>query len=171
MVAYGTQVLAAAILTPPLDLQSTTTSPVFGAGETGDTVNRVELRANGSMWLGPGGATAPDTSFSRASAGVLATGGGMHVAGPLDVTTVGSGVKVAEGSNAKQGTATLAAGTVTVANTNITASSRIFLANISPGGTAGFLVVSAISPGASFTILSSSSIDTSVIAYQIFEPG
>ena len=98
-------------------------------------------------------------------AGVTLTGGA------LDVHAAGSGVQVAEGSNAKQGTATLVAGTVTVPNASVTANSRIFLTTQTPGGTAGFLVVSARTPGTSFTILSSNALDTSIVAFEIFEPG
>jgi hypothetical protein len=97
--------------------------------------------------------------------------GALTLTGNLDVSSAGSGLRVAEGSNAKQGVATLAAGTVTVADTSVTASSRIFLTVQSPGGTAGFLVVSARTAGTSFTILSSSGTDTSVVGYEIFEPG
>lgn len=88
----------------------------------------------------------------------------------LSVTKAGAGLNVKEGSNCKQGTATLVAGTVVVSNTSVTANSRIFLTTQSVGGTAGFLVVSARTAGTSFTILSSSGTDTSVVAYQIFEP-
>lgn len=80
------------------------------------------------------------------------------------------GIMVKEGSNAKQGTATLAAGSVTVSNTSVTANSRIFLTSQQDGGTPGFLRVSARTAGTSFTITSSSGTDTSVVAYQIFEP-
>jgi len=83
---------------------------------------------------------------------------------------VGAGLRVKEGSNAKQGVATLVAGTVTVANTSVTANSRILLTTNTVGGTAGFLVVSARVASTSFTILSSNAADTSTVAYQIFEP-
>ena len=95
------------------------------------------------------------------------TGGGAAI----DVSSPGFGLQVKEGSNAKQGTATLVAGTVTVANTSVTTNSRILLTTQTPGGTAGFLVVSARVAGTSFTILSSNAADTSVVAYEIFEPG
>lgn len=91
--------------------------------------------------------------------------------GNVDITLAGQGFRAAEGSNAKQGVATLVAGTVVVANTSVTASSRILLTTQTPGGTAGFLVVSARTAGTSFTILSSNAADTSVVAYEIFEPG
>jgi hypothetical protein len=90
--------------------------------------------------------------------------------GNLLVQQAGKGLRVKEGSNAKQGTATLSAGSVTVSNTSVTANSRIFLTSQSDGGTPGFLRVSARSAGTNFTITSSSGSDTSTVAYQIFEP-
>ena len=72
--------------------------------------------------------------------------------------------------NAGMGVATLVGGTVTVADTTITATSRIFLTSQTDGGTPGFLRVSGRTPGASFTITSSSGTDTSTVAYQIYEP-
>jgi hypothetical protein len=68
------------------------------------------------------------------------------------------------------GRATLAAGTVTVNTTAVTANSEIFLTCQTPGGTPGFLRVSARTAGTSFTITSSSSTDTSVVAWMIVEP-
>lgn len=95
----------------------------------------------------------------------------LQVTGHVAVLTAGNGLRVAEGSNAKQGTATLVAGTVTVANTSVTANSRIFLTSQVDGGTPGFLRVSARTAGTSFTITSGSATDTSTVAYEIFEPG
>jgi hypothetical protein len=89
--------------------------------------------------------------------------------GNVVVNTLGSGLRVREGANGKQGTATLVAGSVVVANTSVTATSRIFLTSNTDGGAPGFLRVSARSAGVSFTITSSSGTDTSVVAYQIFE--
>jgi hypothetical protein len=88
----------------------------------------------------------------------------------LSVKTAGMGLRVKEGSNCKQGTATLVGGTVVVSNTSVTANSRIFLTSNTDGGTPGFLRVSARSAGVSFTITSSNGADTSTVAYQIFEP-
>lgn len=91
----------------------------------------------------------------------------------LDINVAGKGLQVAEGSNAKQGTATLVAGVATVANTSVTASSRIFLTAQSLGTIAlpASLGVTARTAGTSFTITSSQITDTSVVAYEIFEPG
>lgn len=97
--------------------------------------------------------------------------GSMTIPGNLSINTAGLGLKVKEGSNAKQGTATLSAGSVVVANTAVTATSRIFLTSQSDGGTPGFLRVSARTASTSFTITSSSGSDTSIVAYEIFEPG
>ena len=78
--------------------------------------------------------------------------------------------KVVEGSNASMGVATLIGGTKVVTNTKVTANSRIFLSIQTPGGTPGWLQVSARVAATSFTILSSSGTDTSVVAYMIVEP-
>ncbi len=94
----------------------------------------------------------------------------LQVNGTVSVINTGSGIRVAEGSNAKQGTVTLVAGSATVANTNVTANSRIFLTSQVDGGTPGFLRVSTRTAGTSFTITSSSNTDTSTVAYEIFEP-
>jgi hypothetical protein len=91
--------------------------------------------------------------------------------GNIDVKVAGAGLQVKEGANCKQGTAVLVRGTVTMADTAATATSRIFLTSQADGGTPGFLRVSARTPGTSFTITSSSGTDTSVVAYEIFEPG
>ncbi len=90
--------------------------------------------------------------------------------GNLSIAVIGRGLRVAEGANAKQGTATLVAGTATVANTSVTANSRIFLTAQAIAGTQGALGISARIAGTSFTITSSNAADTSVVAYEIFEP-
>lgn len=79
------------------------------------------------------------------------------------------GLQVKEVANGKQGVATLVAGTVTVANTSITANSRIFL-TAQDNNTVGALRISARSVGVNFTITSSLNTDTGVVAFEIFEP-
>ena len=59
-----------------------------------------------------------------------------------------------EGANQKQGVATLVAGTVTVANTSVTATSRILTTRQPGGANPGAAGVSAITPNTSFTITS-----------------
>jgi hypothetical protein len=78
--------------------------------------------------------------------------------------------KLKETANGPQGAVALVGGSKVVANTSVTANSRIQLTSQVDGGTPGWLRVSARTPGTSFTITSSSGTDTSTVAYQIFEP-
>lgn len=95
-----------------------------------------------------------------------------YLGAPLDAPELAktAGLKVSEAANGKMGVATLVGGTKVVSNTAITATSRIILTTNAPGGTPGWLQVSARTAGTSFTILSSSGTDTSVVAYLIVEP-
>lgn len=122
------------------------------------------------------GASLRQDFFISRSNGTIIFGGAattgyhnMYGAG-FGIKTVGSGFRTAEGSNAKQGVATLVAGAVTVANTSVTANSRIFLTGQQDGGTPGAVRVSSRVAGTSFTITSTSGTDTSIVAYEIFEP-
>lgn len=90
--------------------------------------------------------------------------------GDLASQVAGGGLRIKEGSNAKMGVATLVGGTVTVSNTNITTSTRIFLTHQNSSGTPGFVIVSARNAGTDFTITSSSGTDTSDIAWLLIEP-
>ena len=89
--------------------------------------------------------------------------------GDLLLTTAGKGIRVKEGVNARMGVATLAAGTVTIPNTTITANTRIFVSRQTAGGTLGQLSISRAA-GASFTITSSSATETSSVAWELREP-
>ena len=103
---------------------------------------------------------------------ITASGPLVSQLGNLDIQQAGKGLQVAEGANAKQGIATLAAGTVTVANTSVTANSRIFVTCQILGTVT---VASAFDTprvaGTSFTIHASQATDTSTVAWEIFEPG
>lgn len=156
-------------LAVPLELQAASGQVVFGAGVTGDTADRVQIRSTGIAF--GAGVAGQDTILQRVAGPVLQSTQSFKVLGTIDAGTIGSGLQVAEGSNAKQGTAVLSAGSVVVANTSVTANSRIFLTSQADGGTPGFLRVSARTAGTSFTITSSSGTDTSTVAYEIFEPG
>ncbi|MFJ4637594.1 hypothetical protein ACIP69_18470 [Streptomyces hygroscopicus] len=141
-----------------------TTSPALGVFVAGDTFDRGRILASGQIEMGSGSA-AREVVLSRTAANQLSL-----TTSDLRIATAGRGLMVAEGSNAKMGTATLAAGTATVSTTAVTANSRIFLTNQALGGTAGFLRVSARTAGTSFTITSSSGTDTSTVAWMIVEP-
>lgn len=88
------------------------------------------------------------------------------------MNTVGGGLRIAEqiGQPARMGIAVLVAGSATIANTSVTANTRIFLTSNVPGGTPGFVRISAITPGVSFTITSSSGTDTSTVSWLLIEP-
>ncbi len=168
-------------------------SATFPAVSTGVSQFRVCDRAapseiilvtnvSGNTWTVTRGAegTAPVahtpgfTVFQDLTAGALGAFAqltGAAFTGPVDVSVAGKGLQVAEGSNAKQGTVALVAGSKVVANTSVTASSRIFVTSQADGGTPGWLRITARTPGTSFTITSSSGTDTSTVAYEIFEPG
>lgn len=94
-----------------------------------------------------------------------------QIGGNFIAKTIGAGVKVAEGLNAKQGVATLVAGTVVVANTSVTATSRIHITPQTLGTVTipSACGVSARTPGTSFTILASQSNDTSIVTWEMFE--
>ncbi len=100
----------------------------------------------------------------------------VSAAGNLSLPNAGNGIRVAEGSNAKQGIATMVLGTVTVSNTSITANSRIMLTAQTATGTVGAVRVSARVNATSFTITSYAgdgtvqTLDISDVAYEIFEP-
>ncbi|WP_328657859.1 right-handed parallel beta-helix repeat-containing protein [Streptomyces sp. NBC_00334] len=88
----------------------------------------------------------------------------------LNLGGAGGGIAIAEGANARMGIATLVGGAATVANTSVTADSRIMLTSQGEGGTPGSLRVDTRTPGTSFHIQSSSAADTSTVAWVIFEP-
>lgn len=81
-----------------------------------------------------------------------------------------TGVKGTAMTIIQHGVATLAGGTVVVGNAYVTANTRIFLTSQSDGGTPGWLRVSARVANASFTITSSSILDTSTVGYLMIEP-
>lgn len=171
----GTDASASAL---SIDLAGTGTASqgIFMTGTNGGTTgNLLEIRnggtgpvfrvtATGSTQLGSGTGS-PDVTLARGAAGRLDLN-----STDLRIGSVGRGLQIQEGTNAKMGTATLVGGTVTVANTSVTANSRIFLTSQADGGTPGFLRVSTRTPGTNFTITSGSGADTSTVAYLIIEP-
>lgn len=125
-------------------------------------------RVNGDIILLPGVNGSPTEAFRV----VASTLDANVAAGNLDIATVGKGLKVAEGSNAKQGTFPLGGtGTDVIANTSVTATSRIFLTSNADGGTPGNAPrVSSRVVGTSFTVKSTAG-DTSTVAFEIYEQG
>lgn len=90
--------------------------------------------------------------------------------GYVEVGAVTSYVDTGSALTAGSPPASNTTGGALVGNTSVTANSRIFLTGQQDGGTPGWLRVSAKSAGMNFRIVSSSPTDTSVVAYEIFEP-
>jgi hypothetical protein len=84
----------------------------------------------------------------------------------MSAPTINGKITVSTSANNAAAFATLAAGTVTVSNTSVTANSIILIQHKTSGGTVGTYSYS-VTPGTSFTITSSSSTDTSVVGYVI----
>jgi hypothetical protein len=85
-------------------------------------------------------------------------------------TKFSSGITIQEGKNEYMGIATLENGKIAIDNTTVQEDSRIFLTIQSPGGTPGFVYISARVPGKSFTITSSSTTDKSIVAWLVLNP-
>lgn len=141
-----------------------TTTSLFAGGLTSDTFDRIRWTADGNIHLGPG-TSSRDVTWGRTNTAQIGSSDS-----DIAATLAGKGFRVKEGSNAKMGTATLASGAATVSNTSVTSTSRIFLTSNADGGTPGWLRVSARTAGTSFTITSSSSTDTSTVAWIMYEP-
>lgn len=185
-VTFDAQVVFAAAVSYALVtlglIGATAGADVITSKVTGDTGFRFVMDADGSHKWGDGTALDPAVDLYRGGSGVLRTDayfqlasgqsdGDFSVFGTnLTLGTAGGGLRVKEGTNARMGTATLVAGTVTVNTTAVTANSRIFLTAQTSGAAPGALRISARVAGASFTITSTSGTDTSAVAWMIVEP-
>jgi hypothetical protein len=146
-----------------LDAQ-TATSRILQGGLQSDTIKRISIEASGLIEWGPGGGVTRDTNIYRAAAATLATDSNVAV------KTAGRGIQVAEGSNAKMGTATVSNGSVTVATTAVRSQSRIFLTIQDYAGNAiPNIAVGTRTANASFTIKSSTN-ESVTVAWLIFDP-
>lgn len=115
---------------------------------------------------------ASSASVTGANLALWVDAGTTRFDGDVKLNDAGNGIYIKEGTNATMGTATLVAGTVTVSTTKVTASSRIFLTIQSLGTVTvpSTIGITTRTAGTSFTITSTSAVDTSVIAWVIFEP-
>jgi lysophospholipase L1-like esterase len=118
----------------------------------------------------------PMLMFGDSSANFTTSSGVSLNFGTDSVTSLRIGVgnvryvKIATNTTYYQGNATLVAGSVTVANTNVQAGSKILVTQVTPGGTPGALYVGTITAGTSFVINSTSALDTSVVRWEIVGP-
>jgi hypothetical protein len=105
--------------------------------------------------------------FQVNSTGAIVAGTGITQTGNITLSSPGNKINIATGANASVGTGTLAAGTVTVATTAVTANSIIIITPQETGTYNGRLRVSARTAGTGFTVTSSDAADTVVFGYQI----
>lgn len=90
--------------------------------------------------------------------------------GDIVVNKTGKGIKLKEATNGRLQSCTLSGGACTMANTTVTAATKVFCFSQADGGTPGWLRTSAKSVGTSYTVTSSSGADTSTIACILIEP-
>lgn len=109
--------------------------------------------ANTITWSLPAALTAPGsvtatTTLTATLGNITATNGNVVM------STIGNGLSIKSGSNARIGQATLTLGTVTVANTSVTANSRLFISRQAVNGSTalGELTEGTVSVGTSFVI-------------------
>lgn len=170
----------------------TAASPITDASNPIDTA--VGLRVNPQKITGVSNGYAiwaDGTSDLNILAGKLRVGANTNPSATLDVTgdasvtsgnlvmaTAGKGLQVKEGSNARMGTATLSSGTVTVSNTSVTASTRIFVSRASANSSTGIgaLAVGTVTASTSFVInalkadASTETNDVSIVNWVLLEP-
>lgn len=155
-------------------------SPQYGAyfsGNAAVVVNGAYVHGNTEGWHDIGdntllirGLDVLEATGSKTAPVLVYTNGVGTPNNNVAIRTVGRGLMVAEGANAKMGTAVLVGGAATVATTAVTATSRILLTSQVDGGTPGFLRVDTRTAGTSFHIQSSAAGDTSTVAWFIVEP-
>lgn len=138
----------------------------------GVTLTDANKQTTGGNCTFVGAFSGPSVASSNALVNAIAIGHAALVGASNSwiVGKLGTIQRIAEGSNAAMGAATLVAGTITVSNTKVTANSRIFLTPQDSSGTPGHVRISGRVAGTSFTITSSSAADTSLIAWEIKEP-
>lgn len=100
----------------------------------------------------------------------LFTGDVGLTSGNFLVNTAGKGLSIKSGSNARIGTGTLTAGTVTIANTSVTANTRVFLQDTTSGGLTNVGVLTAVTTaGTGFVVTSTLALDTSTFNWLLVE--
>jgi hypothetical protein len=110
----------------------------------------------GDTWSATGSNAAISLTLTPKGVGnVIVTSGDVHASnGNLTLNTAGKGIQIKEGANARMGQATLVGGTIAVADTSVTANTRIFLSRDNTGGVPGALGDLVVVPnvGVGFTI-------------------
>lgn len=160
-----------------LDLQYNSGNPCLRGYINGSNFIDYCITSGGTFTISGGGSnilTGNSTTSSIYTGGSqnfqFATGSLTMFSADLKISSVGKGLQVKTGSNAKAGHATCSSGSVVVGNTSVTSTSHIHLTIMTPGGTVlGNPWLSAVTAGTGFTISCSGASDTSVVAYDIIE--
>lgn len=163
--AMLTQSVSDALQSPTLPSGPALANPSASAGLSAKNGTAITaMRSDGAPAIDQ--SIAPTWTGAHTFSGndVNVTGGNMKV------NTVGKGLQVKGGSNARIGSFTLSGGSATVANTSVTANSRIFyertgssLLNI------GLLSTSSQTAGVGFSVSSANILDNGTIRYLIVE--
>lgn len=170
----GSAVYSELFLNPIINQTSTASGATYGL-RINPTLTSVlgvftglELNQNAQTAILQSGASAINSFVGKSGFGATTTPvEAVDITGNLSLTTAGNKIKIATGSNASLGTATLVTGTVTVNTTAVATGSTIMLTCKTPGGTQGFLSYGTIVNATSFVITSSSGADTSVVDWLI----
>ena len=138
-----------------------------GTGSTTSTGTGSVVLSTSPVLIAPalGAATATSAVITNLLTAGAVTTGDLYAQGYFKLG--GGGTIIYE---IKHGRATLVAGVAVVNYTGTTTSSRIMLEVYTPGGTRGFLDTGTRTPGTSFTITSSSILDTSVVDWVVVNP-
>lgn len=105
-----------------------------------------------------------------AQSGVSTFTGDAAATGNILATTAGKGLSIKSGSNARVGTGTLASGTLTVANTSVTANTRVFLQDTTSGTLTNVGTLTVVTTaGTGFVVKSSNVLDTSTFNWLLVE--
>jgi hypothetical protein len=158
-----------------MDFGNATDNPTYNFLGTGTVVSSGALQA---LRFNVSGATVASVGIYRPGTNRLGFGtngtyrGEFDASGQFIIGTLGAGLSIKEGSNAKMGVCTLVAGTCTVSTTAVTASSRIFLTEQALGTVAipSALAATTVTAGTSFVVTASAATDTSVVAWMLVEP-
>lgn len=188
--------LAINALTTKGDVLTFSTVPIrIGVGSDGQVLTADSTTSTGLAWKSGAGVPLTtkgdllgyDTALARIPVGsndqVLVADSGAtpgvawkaleNFTGNVKLNTVGKGIYIKEGTDATMGHFSFIFGTptFTVNTAKVTNASEIFLTiQQTNGGTPGILYVSARTAGTSFTVTSSSALESSLVSWLILEP-
>ena len=138
-----------------------TTSGSFATVTAGDFVTSTAATAvtwnGGNVFTGTGSDASIGFTFTPKGSGglTLTTGDVTATNGNFVTGTAGNGLVLKSGANARIGQTTLVLGTKSVANTSVTANTRVFLTRSSAGASTALGVLEAvINAGVGFTVTS-----------------